>query len=140
MSSSNKLYAIQFHIINWLLILLCRVFTSYITGCDWSESQLWLIAQSFIALCSIAAVPKSDVLWVWCNQCLKAQLTWWVALVLFLELQSQLEEWLSLPDDSLHLKCNILIFLNFPVLGSDNIEVTWNRNINDYPFPYCLFN
>ena len=27
-----------------------------------------------------------------------------------------------------------------PVLCSDYIEVTWNRNINDCPFPYCLFN
>ena len=35
-----------------------------IIGWDWGESQLWLIAQRFIALGSIPALPNSSVIWL----------------------------------------------------------------------------
>ena len=79
-------YRYQYH---YLLILLCRVFTGYITGCNWNESQLWLIAQRFIALHSIPAIPNSAVVWVLAMMSSMPNISidlmiWWFYLVLFL--------------------------------------------------------
>ena len=49
----------------WLgcLLLLCWVHQLN-NWCDCSKSKLWLIAQRFIALRNIPAVPKSAVIWM----------------------------------------------------------------------------